>query len=163
MSLYDRDFRFVFNRVVRDNPLETIRIYHNSVQGQGNPTECQRFAVHNEACRVVDVANLWHEGGFPCPCTKLWLIIFLLSTTLHLHNKIPIFAFKNYFKRFLVRYPRQLKLILTSRHCMINDVTRCSLKRSCLYRGRWRQLGKDSIVSLTGNEGKTLSGNTCLG
>ena len=23
MSLYDRDFRFVFNRVVGDNPLET--------------------------------------------------------------------------------------------------------------------------------------------
>ena len=35
-----------------------IRIYHDFVQGQGNPPECQRFAVHDEACRVVDVANL---------------------------------------------------------------------------------------------------------
>ena len=37
---------------------KTIRIYHDFVQGQGNPRECQRFAVHDEACRVVDVANL---------------------------------------------------------------------------------------------------------
>ena len=36
----------------------TIRIYHDFVQGQGNPPECQRFAVHDEACGVVDVANL---------------------------------------------------------------------------------------------------------
>ena len=35
-----------------------IRIYHDFVQGQGNPPECRRFAVHDEACRVVDVANL---------------------------------------------------------------------------------------------------------
>ena len=35
-----------------------IRIYHDFVQGQGNPPECQRFAVLDEACRVVDVANL---------------------------------------------------------------------------------------------------------
>ena len=34
------------------------RIYHDFVQGQGNPPECQRFAVHDKACRVVDVANL---------------------------------------------------------------------------------------------------------
>ena len=44
-----------------------------------NPPECQRFAVHDEACRVVEVAYLWHEGGFSCPCTKWWLIIFLQS------------------------------------------------------------------------------------
>ena len=62
--------------------LAIIRIYHDFVQGQGNPPECQRFAVHDEACRVVDVANLWHEGGFPCPCTKSWLIIFLLPLSI---------------------------------------------------------------------------------
>ena len=33
-------------------------IYHDFVQGQENPSECQRFAVHDEACRVVEVANL---------------------------------------------------------------------------------------------------------
>ena len=38
-------------------------------------------------------------------------------------------------KRCLIRKRRQLGLIMTSRHCMIYDVTRCSLKRSCLYRG----------------------------
>ena len=51
-------------------------------------------------------------------------------------NKPPTFAFKTASKRFLVRKRRQLGLIMTSRHCMIYDVTRCSLKRSCLYRGR---------------------------
>ena len=49
---------------------QTIRIYHDFVQGQGNPPECQRFAVQDEAFRVVDVTNLWHEGGFLCPCIK---------------------------------------------------------------------------------------------
>ena len=34
------------------------RIYHHFVQGQGNPPKCQRFAVHNEACRVVEVVYL---------------------------------------------------------------------------------------------------------
>ena len=29
-----------------------------------------------------DAANLWHEGGFPCPCTKVWLIIFLLPLSI---------------------------------------------------------------------------------
>ena len=38
--------------------VQNIRIYHDFVQGQGNPPQCQRFAVHDEACRVVDVANL---------------------------------------------------------------------------------------------------------
>ena len=42
---------------------QTIKIYRNFVQGQGNPPECQRFAVHIDACRVVDV----HEGDFPIP------------------------------------------------------------------------------------------------
>ena len=42
----------------RTDRRRTIRIYHDFVQGQGNPPECQRFAVHDEACRVVDVANL---------------------------------------------------------------------------------------------------------
>ena len=39
-------------------------------------------------------------------------------------------------KHFLVRKRPQLKLILTSCHCMIYDLTRCSLKRSCLSPSR---------------------------
>ena len=112
-----------------------IRIYHDFVQGQGNPSECQRFAVHDEACRVVDVANLWYEGGFPCPCTKSWLIIFLLPLLIPITNPLLLLS-KTTSKRFLVRKRRQLGLVMTSRHCMIYDVTRCSLKRSCLYWGR---------------------------
>ena len=113
----------------------TIRIYHDFVQGQGNPPECRRFAVHDEACRVVDVANLWHEGGFPCPCTKSWLIIFLLPLSIFI-TKPHLLLSKSTSKRFLLRKRHQLGLIMTSRHCMIYDVTRCSLKRNCLYRGR---------------------------
>ena len=29
--------------------------------GRGNPNKCPRFTNHDEACRVVDVANLGHE------------------------------------------------------------------------------------------------------
>ena len=134
----------------------TIRIYHNFVQGQGYPPECQRFAVHDEACRVVDVANLWHVGGFPCPCTKSWLIIFLLPLKIPMRKPLLLLS-KTTSKRFLVRKRRQLGLIMMSRHCILYDVRRCSLKRSCLSRGRLRQVGKDSIVNSTGNAGKTLS------
>ena len=35
---------------------KNIRIYHDFVQGQGNPPECHWFAVHDQACRVMDVA-----------------------------------------------------------------------------------------------------------
>ena len=38
--------------------MDYIQIYHDFVQGQGNPPECQRFAVQDKACQVVDVANL---------------------------------------------------------------------------------------------------------
>ena len=56
---------------------KTIKSYHDFLQRQGNPPECQIFAVQDEACRVFNDANLWHGGGFLCPCTKWWLIIFL--------------------------------------------------------------------------------------
>ena len=114
---------------------QTIRIYHDFVQEQGNPLECQRFAVHDEACRVVDVANLWHDGGFPFPCTKSWLIIFLLPLSIPI-TKLHFLLSKTTPKRFQLRKRRQLGLIMTSRHCISYDVTRCSLKRSCLYQGR---------------------------
>ena len=32
---------------------------------KGIPSECPRFAIHDEACRVVDVANLGQEDGIP--------------------------------------------------------------------------------------------------
>ena len=84
-----------------DSEMDAInsnRIYHHFVQGQGNPPECQRFAVHDEACLVLEVAYLWHEGGFPCPCTKWWLIIFLLSPLLAVRK--PLFYLRNYYRTF---------------------------------------------------------------
>ena len=79
LQILDTRMRFLrlSLNVVIDN-----KIYHDFVQGQGYPPECQRFVVHDEACRVVDVANLWQEGGFPRPCTKSWLIIFLLRLSI---------------------------------------------------------------------------------
>ena len=68
------------------------------VQGQANQWECQRFAVYEEACRVVKVAYLWHEGWFPCSCTKWWLIIFLFSPLIAVRN--PLFYFRNYYRMF---------------------------------------------------------------
>ena len=74
------------------------RIYHHFVQGQGNPPECQRFAVHDEACQVMDVAYPWHEGWFPCPCTKWWLVIFLPFPLIAVKKKL--FYFRNYYRTF---------------------------------------------------------------
>ena len=53
-----------------------------------------------EASRVVEVAILWNEGGFPCPCAKWLLIIFLLS---HLHVKTvrnSLFYLRKYCRTF---------------------------------------------------------------
>ena len=114
---------------------KTIRIYQGFVQGQGNPPSCQRFATSTTRQASSWTANLWHSGGFPCPCTKPWLIIFLLPLSILITNPHFLLS-KTTSKRFLLRKRRQLELIMTSHHCVIYDVTRCSLKRSCLYRGR---------------------------
>ena len=57
-------------------------------------------------------------------------------TAFNPRNKHSSLLLKTTSKRFLIRKRRQLGLIMTSRHCMIYDVTMCSLKRSCLYRDR---------------------------
>ena len=33
-------------------------------EGRGNPNKCPRFTNHNEACRVVDAANLWARRSY---------------------------------------------------------------------------------------------------
>ena len=37
--------------------------YKRTVPNREEEEECPRFAIHDEACRVVDVANLRHEDG----------------------------------------------------------------------------------------------------
>ena len=66
-----------YGRTNDDRPIESKTILYRD--GKIHP-EYHWFEVHDKACacRVVYIAYLWHEGGFPCPCTKLWLIIFLL-------------------------------------------------------------------------------------
>ena len=78
------------------------RIYNHVhfVQGQRNPPEFQRFAVQDEACRVMEVAYLWHGGWFPCPCIKWWLIIFLLSPLIAVRTPYFTFYLKNYYRTF---------------------------------------------------------------
>ena len=76
--------------------------------------------------------------------TRGWIFLSLYKvvvdyfspTALNPHDRSPLLFSKSTSKRFLVRKRRQLRLIMTSRHCMIYDVTRRLLKRSCLYRGR---------------------------
>ena len=64
------------------------------------------------------------------------VVDYFSPTSLNPHNKTTLFAFKNTSKRCLLRQRRQFWLIITPRNCVIYDVTRCLLKRSCLYRGR---------------------------
>ena len=45
-------------------------------EGLRNPLQCQKFAIKDEACRVVDVANLGQEDGIPnksLPQGDYWL------------------------------------------------------------------------------------------
>ena len=37
----------------------------HSGRDKGIPSECPWFAIHDEACRVVDVTNHWHKDGIP--------------------------------------------------------------------------------------------------
>ena len=48
---------------------------------KGIPSECPRFAFHDEACRVVDVANLRHDDGIPesLPQCGDWLFFSFFS------------------------------------------------------------------------------------
>ena len=112
----------------------TIRIFHGFEQGQENQSEGQGFSVQDEASRVVDVAFLWREGGFPCPWTKAW-VIFFSPTAFNPVTKTPVLFSKSTSKHFLLRKWRQLGLIMWPSQCMIYDVKGCSVKRSCLYRG----------------------------
>ena len=98
-----------------------IRIYDHFVQGRGKPpvSEYQRFSVHDEACWVMDVLYLWHKGGFPCPCTKSWLIIFplpLLKVSIKIIINIHV-----YYKNF--SYEQKLPTLV------ISDITSCMIKR----------------------------------
>ena len=71
----------------------TIRIYHDCVQRQGNAPECQRFVVHDEACRVLDVAKSLTRGWISLSLYKV-VVIYFSPTTLHPHNKISLFVLK---------------------------------------------------------------------
>ena len=78
-----------------------------------------KFAVHDEACRVVDVKKFWQE-----------VVDYFSPTALNPHQEIPFLLSKTTSKRLLARKRRQLGLILTSRHCMTYDVIMCSLENS---------------------------------
>ena len=129
-------------------PWKNNRIYHHFVQGQGNPPKCQKFAVHNEAYRVMEVAYLWHEGGLSCPCTKWWLIIFLLSPLIAVRN--PWFYFKNSYRTF-----SDHKTAPTRRRAIVNVMT-------SLYNHHFRFVHNGVVEDKLLNFNKT-HGHTCLG
>ena len=54
-------------------------INHHFVQGQRNPPFCQRNATSTTRQPRCGLQILWHSFGFPCPCTKWWLIILISS------------------------------------------------------------------------------------
>ena len=118
----------------RTDGRRTIRIYRDFVQGQENPVECQRLTVHDEACRVVDIAFLSLIRGWISPSLYKVVVDYFLLPFLILVTKPLLLLSKTTTKRFLVRKRRQLGLIMTPRHNMIYDFTRRSLKRG--YWGR---------------------------
>ena len=71
--------------------MKVIRIYRDFVQGQGNPPECQRFAVHDEACKYLT------RGWISLSLYK-FVVDYFSPTALNPHTKTPIFALRNYFK-----------------------------------------------------------------
>ena len=127
------------NRALGNN-----RIYHHVVDGTRESES--------------EVAYLWHEGGFSCPCTKWWLIIFLLFPLIAVRN--PLFYFRNYYRTFsdhqyfLQPFPFfsfRKSCIKLWRHYLI--IT-CVLSTT----GYWRQPVGDKLL----NFNKT-HGHTCLG
>ena len=49
LNIAMRDYQTDEQTHGQTNRHQTIRIYHDFIQGQGNPPEYQRFAVHDEA------------------------------------------------------------------------------------------------------------------
>ena len=60
MTWFTLTFLYIFMQLLYNFILKNIRIYHDFVHGQRNPPKCKRFAVHGEACGVMDVANNGH-------------------------------------------------------------------------------------------------------
>ena len=62
--------------IIEWNGVERIEYITTLWKGQGILSEWQRFAIHEEACRVVDIANLGHEDKIlyivdpPCVCVR---------------------------------------------------------------------------------------------
>ena len=67
---------------IRTGPVLTGLIESNTTlrEGRGNPIRVSKIAIHDEACRVVDVANLGHEDGIPesLPQYGVWLFFSFL-------------------------------------------------------------------------------------
>ena len=126
--------------------LTCISMLKRQITPKSKKTQCQFFWSRDQ-CLSLEIFSV----VFLCFIVGKWD----LSVNIP-HNKTPVLLSKTTAKHFLVGKQRQLWLIMTSHHCMIYDITRCSLKQSCLSHGRWRQLGNDRIVNSTGNTGKTL-------
>ena len=78
--------------------METNRIYHHVAEGAREPCKCTWFAILDEACQVVDVANHGHKCCFPVPVQSDDWLFFSYHFTIFMRK--PISLNQNYFKQF---------------------------------------------------------------
>ena len=121
-----------------------IHVYLQNVDYKNLPRLCAGTGKSTRVSKICSPRRGLPSRGRCKSLTRGWISLSLYKvvvdyfspTALNPHDKTLVLLSKSTSKRFLVRKRRQLGLIMTSRHCMIYDVTRCPLKRNCLYRGR---------------------------
>ena len=107
---------------------------------KNRPRLCTGTGKSTQVSKICNLRRGLPSRGCWKSLTRGWIslslyevvVYYFSPTALNPYFKTPFSLSKTTSKRCLVRKRRQLWLIMTSRHCMIYDVTRCSLKRSCL-------------------------------
>ena len=103
------------------------RIYHHFVQRQS--------VKYLQSTKSYGSRKYLTRGWISLSQYKV-VVDYFSPTTFFLSIRKPLFSIITTSKCLLVRNQCQLGLILTLRHCVIYTVRRCSIKWSCLYRGR---------------------------
>ena len=80
--------------------------------GTGKSIWVSKIAVHNEACQVLDISNLWHKGEFSSPCKVVG--DYFSPSTFNPHIKPPFLLSITTSKHFQIRKGHKLGSILMS-------------------------------------------------
>ena len=107
-------------------------IYHDFCTGTGKSTQVAKFCSPRRGLPSREHCNSLTRGWISLSLYEV-VVDYFSPTTLNPNDKAPYLLSKSTSKRFLVRKRRQLGLLMTSRHCMIYNVTRSSHSSKAVF------------------------------